>query len=460
MKVTVQPLQSGGGFVRTIEPYIHTFHTHVKARWIGKSLLDVYCDEFGGYSRKYYESAIQSGKILLSQKLVSPHHILQNGQDVLSHTVHLHEPAVILDDPDIHIIEETDDIVVVDKPPTMVVHPTGTSRYNSLQTILELRLNQKLYSIHRLDRVTSGICLFAKSPEVAQLWSNTNSSHTVHKYYLARVKGKFPLNLNSEDIPHLSMDEDYGITCGLYRSSETVAVESNRKQQAFGYWTSRESLQAVFDAKKPLDWWLHTNNHDDDRGWLNLACPTRIAEHKDGICMAGRFDNLRDDIYRKTVKASQTAFGVVAYCSTSDSTVVVCKPTTGRSHQIRLHLQFLGHPIAVDAAYGGDEWFANPEDKATIEESRLELVRQAVVDNTNCNDDCERAQERQDGEGLEEFVLRTCRLCRHENTTILRLLSMSRGIWLRAIKYQMTSGNVSSDTASYVAKYPEWANVK
>ena len=171
MKVTVQPLSSGDGFVRSIEPYTHTFHAHVKARWIGKSLLDVYCDEFGGYSRRYYESAIQSGKIELSQKQVSPHHILQNGQDVLSHTIHLHEPAVILDDPDIHIIDETHDIVVVDKPPTMVVHPTGASRYNSLQIMLEV-LNQKLFSIHRLDRVTSGICLFAKSPEVAQLWRN------------------------------------------------------------------------------------------------------------------------------------------------------------------------------------------------------------------------------------------------------------------------------------------------
>ena len=174
--------------------------------------------------------------------------------------------------------------------------------------------------------------------------------------------------------------------------------------------------------------------------------------------MAGQFDDLRDDTYKKTVKASQTAFGVVAYCSTTDSTVVVCKPTTGRSHQIRLHLQLLGHPIAVDTAYGGDEWFANPEGKAASEESRLELVRQAVVDSAYYEDP-ERSQ-RQDEEELEEFVARTCASCRHENTMILRILSKSRGIWLRAIKYQMTNEDESSLSTLFVAKSPEWANFK
>ena len=118
---------------------------------------------------------------------------------------------------DVIIIAKTDEFVVVDKPSTMVVHPTGSSRYNSLQTILELRFNRKLYTIHRLDRVTSGICLFAKSPEAAQNWSNNLERSQVHKYYLARVKGKFSLCFHAVDaaVPRLPWNKN-GIASGEY----------------------------------------------------------------------------------------------------------------------------------------------------------------------------------------------------------------------------------------------------
>jgi tRNA pseudouridine synthase 9 len=448
MKATVQPLPTGGGFVRIVEPYAHTYDTHVKARWVGKSLLDVYCDEFGAYSREYYEAAIQSGKILLSNKQVSPHCVLQNGQTILSHTIHLHEPAVLLDHPQIIIIAETDELVVVDKPATILVHPTGSSRYNSVLTMLEERLHQKLYTIHRLDRVTSGLCLFAKSPAAAQKWSNLESNK-VRKYYLARVKGKFPLNFDPDNVTRLPA-ENNTITCGLH-SAESVGP---RKRNVLGYWTSHESLQMVFEAKQPMDLWL--NNSGDDQ-WLHLACPTRVAAHKDGICRAGSFEDIPDDLYKKTVKASQTAFGVVSYCAETDSTVVVCKPTTGRSHQIRLHLQFLGHPIATDGAYGGDEWFANPDGRAACEEARLQLSCQEVEEATDASDD--EATRRQTGEGLEDFVARTCASCRQENTTMLRFLSKSRGIWLRAIKYQMMDRLMERELMSYQAEPPVWAKM-
>lgn len=41
------------------------------------------------------------------------------------------------------------------------------------------------------------------------------------------------------------------------------------------------------------------------------------------------------------------------YDEHSDSTLLECFPITGRTHQIRVHLQFLGHPILNDVVYGG-----------------------------------------------------------------------------------------------------------
>ena len=57
--------------------------------------------------------------------------------------------------------------------------------------------------------------------------------------------------------------------------------------------------------------------------WYHLACPTRIAKHKDGVCEASSFDNLDDDLYKKTVKPAHSSFGVVSYDETTDSTLLV-----------------------------------------------------------------------------------------------------------------------------------------
>lgn len=50
---------------------------------------------------------------------------------------------------------------------------------------------------------------------------------------------------------------------------------------------------------------------------------------------------------------SETKFEVLFYDSKSDTSVLKCYPVTGRTHQIRLHLKAVGHPIANDPKYGG-----------------------------------------------------------------------------------------------------------
>lgn len=50
-------------------------------------------------------------------------------------------------------------------------------------------------------------------------------------------------------------------------------------------------------------------------------------------------------------KPARTVFNLIRYDKNTDSSIVQCRPLTGRSHQLRVHLQFLGHPIANDPIY-------------------------------------------------------------------------------------------------------------
>ncbi|KAF8525795.1 pseudouridine synthase [Hysterangium stoloniferum] len=54
-------------------------------------------------------------------------------------------------------------------------------------------------------------------------------------------------------------------------------------------------------------------------------------------------------------KPAQTIFKRLFYDKETDSSVLHCRPLTGRSHQIRVHLQYLGHPIANDPVYNGEK---------------------------------------------------------------------------------------------------------
>ena len=53
---------------------------------------------------------------------------------------------------------------------------------------------------------------------------------------------------------------------------------------------------------------------------------------------------------------SVTIFNRVCYDKQKNMSIVLCKPLTGRTHQIRIHMQYLGHPIINDPLYGTPAW--------------------------------------------------------------------------------------------------------
>ena len=480
--------------IRVVRPYPFTFATFAKQRWIGRTILEVYHQEFGSYPRSYYESAINEGRILVSGKRIACDYLIAQ-HDELSHTVHRHEPAVAICDAlsgektMIQVIHESEDIVVVNKPSTLPIHPCGGYNYNSLVHILvaqDPKLKDRLSPIHRLDRLTSGLSIIAKKKEVAKkLGKCILDRDHCQKVYLTRVKGKFPCRAST----------DKHITHGINGEHPYRYGEDKDGKACLGYWMGgsngniqREAtLQNVFDARRSVDEILSEletkiNNSKDDadttkRLWFHLACPCRIASHKNGVCEAGEFPGLDDELAKK-VKPAQTAFAVVAYDEKSDSTIVLVKPETGRMHQIRLHCQYLGHPIANDVNYGGEIFFDDPAAalaslKAKEKMNKIDATGSDHPENTPLTDAprpasameiADAAQTaRAEGEPLLDFIKKTCVWCarsKGEDREMLGFLSRSRGIFLHALQYSLKVDYEDGNgvcTLCYRTALPDWA---
>lgn len=100
----------------------------------------------------------------------------------------------------LQILYHDDGLVAVDKPAGILVHQTRTPEPNDqiAMKILRDQLGQKIYTIHRLDRPTSGILLFALSKASLRLAHDLFEKRLVTKRYRAVVIGKTPLNWQSD----------------------------------------------------------------------------------------------------------------------------------------------------------------------------------------------------------------------------------------------------------------------
>lgn len=91
----------------------------------------------------------------------------------------------------LQILYQDDDMVAVNKPAGMLVHRSWLDKHETVfvMTVLRDMLGQHVFPVHRLDRPTSGVLLFAKSSDAARALSGQFEHHTVDKSYLAVVRG-------------------------------------------------------------------------------------------------------------------------------------------------------------------------------------------------------------------------------------------------------------------------------
>ena len=164
---------------------------------VGKR-LDVFLQEkFPSFSRSYFKNLIDSGDVLVDEKEVKSGEKLKIGKSV---KVRFKEPEKIsteAEDVDFEIVYEDDDILVINKPQGLVVHPCSSTKHGTLVNGLLYRvknlsgINGKLRPgiVHRLDKETSGLLVVAKNDKAHISLAEQIKNKTCKRNYLAILEG-------------------------------------------------------------------------------------------------------------------------------------------------------------------------------------------------------------------------------------------------------------------------------
>ena len=289
--------------LRYVQPYYFQYNLRPQNRWIGKRIYEIFCEEFYAYDKfNHYKNAINKGLITVNNKSISLDYVYQR-QDKICSMTHRHEPPISCNDDDIEIIDSElghnrYNLIVVNKPCSVPVHPVGRYRYNSLKWILNDVLNKgnndihnekeciHVHNAHRLDTVCSGLTIFTtlKTPKkyVAKIHKRF-ANNELDKMYVAKVLGDFQPNKITVNAP--------------------IGISSDREKLENG------------------------NDNEDDAAYI-----------KYGVDMI----NGKESVTHFVKKSFDGEFSIIQ-----------CYPKTGRSHQIRVHLQYLNYPIVNDIKYGG-----------------------------------------------------------------------------------------------------------
>jgi len=251
---------------------------HAATEEVRGQRLDLFLQsELPGHSRAFLQKLIEQGHVLVNGKPCKPSHRMHPGDKV---SVEIPQPRPLEAAPEaipLDVLFEDDDLIVVNKPAGLVVHPAAGNAEHTLVNALLHHCRGRLAGIggvqrpgivHRLDKGTSGCLVVAKTDVAHQSLVAQFKSRAVKKIYRAVCWGKFER---------------------LSGKVETVIGRSER---------NRKKMSARVA-----------------RGRLSLT------------------------EYRVLKQLDQFA-------------LVELTLHTGRTHQIRVHMAHIGHPVLGDATYG------------------------------------------------------------------------------------------------------------
>ncbi len=236
-------------------------------------------------SRNKVQQAIDGGRVLVNNKTASANYKIKAGDNIVCFSdKEAVGEEIIPEKMPLNIFFEDDEVLIINKPPGLVVHPASGNYSGTLINGVAWYLREKNNSIseetlprfglvHRIDKNTSGLLVLAKTSRAVASLAKQFFEHTVKREYQALVWG--------------DLKEDAG----------TIVAHVGRHQR----------FRKLFEAYP-----------DGDHG-------KEAISHYEVI----------------------ERFGYV--------TLVKCILETGRTHQIRVHMKYIGHPLFNDETYGGNK---------------------------------------------------------------------------------------------------------
>ena len=242
--------------------------------------LDAFVAERAEISRSAAVRLIEDGLVTVNGRPEQKKYQVSVGDAVSVTLPEAEEYEVEAEDIPLDVIYEDSDIIVINKPSGMVVHPAAGNYSGTLVNALLYRCRDTLSGIggvmrpgivHRIDKDTSGLLVVAKNDAAHRALSEELSYHGIVREYHALVKGGFKLDCGTVDLPIGRHPQD--------RKKMAVLPSGGHSREAVTHYTVLER------------------------------------------------------------------YGSVSYLS--------LKLETGRTHQIRVHMSHIGHPLLGDPVYGG-----------------------------------------------------------------------------------------------------------
>lgn len=171
--------------------------------------IDKYLADNTDYSRNLILNLIKNGDILVNDKKIKPSYKVKCGDKITINSIKTDTDDITPWDYPLDIVYEDDDIIIVNKPSGMVVHPGNGNKDHTLVNALKNytdRLSdingvERLGIVHRIDKDTSGLIMVAKTNKAHEILGEYFKEHSIKREYIALLCGIFPHDTATIDAP-------------------------------------------------------------------------------------------------------------------------------------------------------------------------------------------------------------------------------------------------------------------